>query len=140
MANKQKISEIVVNNVLAFVKPFASKTLQKAISVLLQPCCTNSITDVSNDCGTDIMTITLATPMPSWASLGGFAQVLSDDNGFIGAGTISADGKTVTVSTAITPVGVGQVFSVTLFLPSSQTNSATGVYQIAIGVGTVSAC
>ena len=34
MANKQKISTIVINNVLAFIRPFASKTLQRAIEIL----------------------------------------------------------------------------------------------------------
>lgn len=140
MANKQKISTIVVNNVMAFIKPFASKTLQKAISVLLQPCCTNSITDVSNDCSTSTVTLTLATPIPSWAALGAFAQVFSVTNGFIGAGTLSADGNTISVSTLTTPTGIDQIFSVTIFLPSTQTNSTIGVYQIAVGVGTIEVC
>lgn len=39
MANKQKISTIVINNVLAFIKPFASKTLLWDIETLLKPCC-----------------------------------------------------------------------------------------------------
>ena len=52
MANKQKISEIVVNNVLAFVKPFASKALQKDISALLHPCCKPLVEITTSNCST----------------------------------------------------------------------------------------
>lgn len=39
MKNKQEISTIVINNVLAFMKPFASKSLLWDIETLLKPCC-----------------------------------------------------------------------------------------------------
>ena len=69
MYNKQKISEIVINNVLAFIRPFASKTLQRAIEILLKPCCDVYITKVEVVClplepiGTYEVTLTLSRPL-----------------------------------------------------------------------------
>ena len=53
MANKQKLSQLVVNNVLAFINPFASKTLKKAISILLHPCCIPNVELSNPRCGWD---------------------------------------------------------------------------------------
>jgi len=48
---RQKISQIVVNNVLAFIKPFASKRLARAIELLLKPCCVITVESVDfTDC------------------------------------------------------------------------------------------
>ena len=69
MANKQKISTIVINNVLAFIRPFASKTLQRAIEILLKPCCDVSIINAEVVClplepyGTYEVTLTLSKPL-----------------------------------------------------------------------------
>lgn len=69
MANKQKISTIVINNVLAFIRPFASKTLQRAIEILLKPCCDVSIINAEVVClplepiGTYEVTLTLSRPL-----------------------------------------------------------------------------
>ena len=69
MANKQKLSTLVINNVLAFVRPFASKTLQRAIEILLKPCCDVSIINAEAVClplepyGTYEVTLTLSRPL-----------------------------------------------------------------------------
>lgn len=57
-----------VNSILNFIKPMVSKTIYKAISLLLTPCCTNSIISATASCdpnntGNYIVTITLAEPI-----------------------------------------------------------------------------
>jgi hypothetical protein len=141
MANKQTISEIVVNNVLAFITPFASKRLLKGVSLLLHKCCPVTITDVVYDCGTTDLTLTISPAQPLLGL--GFAQVFSTIGGgtFLGAGTISADGTTITCSPAAAPVGVDQTITATIFFPTNTSNSILGVYQIATsGLETIVAC
>lgn len=134
----QKISTIVINNVLAFIRPFASKRLSKAVELLLKPCCLVEITD-TDACsgGTRDTTFTISPAQPLLGI--GFAQVFSTVDDFVGTGTISTDGTTVTVEDATISAG-SATFSITLFLPTNQSNSVKGVYQIATGTFTVAAC
>jgi hypothetical protein len=130
MANKQTISEIVINNVLAFITPFASKRLLKGISLLLHKCCPVTITDVVYDCETTDLTLTISPAQPLLGL--GFAQVFSTIAGgtFLGAGTISADGTTITCSPSALVEG-NQTITATIFFPTNTSNSILGVYQIA---------
>lgn len=138
MANKQKLSEIVVNNVLAFINPFASKTLKKAISVLLKPCCNITVSDVSYDCGEEELTVVLSEAQVSLASLGAYVQVFTDqgtgDFVYVGEADLGADGKTVVIniSTADAPVGADQIFKAVIFLPSGNIITTPGVFILAL--------
>lgn len=141
MANKQKISEIVINNVLAFITPFAGKRLKKAIELLLKPCCEVIISDASYDCDLEQFTITLSPAQTSIGSLGAFVDVATDqgtgDYVSVGTGTLSTDGKTVVVDVPLAdaPVGASQVFRATIQMPSGTSNSP-GVYILAFSADT----
>lgn len=122
----------IKNSILAFVKNIVSKTYYRAFEVILNPCCILTITDVVYDCGTEQLTVTISPSQTFTAGHNGFAQVFSDTNGFLGAGTISSDGASVVIDIPVadTPVGVGQIFSVTVFQPTINGNSILGVYMI----------
>lgn len=139
MANKQKISTLVINNVLAFITPFASKRLKKAIELLLKPCCVITISDVTYDCGDEQLTVVLDPIQVSVGTLGATVDLFTDagtpgDVVYVGTGTLSTDGKTVVIDVAIAdaPVGADQIFTAKVFMPSSETNDNLGVFEIAV--------
>ncbi len=87
MAIKQKISTIVINNVLAFIKPFATKTLTKAVEVLLKPCCTLSGEAVVSYNDDDTYSVTITT---------------NESIGFLGSGVAEAIIGTTNVTGVVT--------------------------------------
>lgn len=121
--------------ILAFVKPLLwakYRSVYRAIEIVLSPCCDLVITDVVYDCGTEQLTVSISNSQAFIAGHNGFAQVFSDANGFLGAGTISSDGASVVIDIPVadTPVGVGQIFTVTVFQPTMNGNSILGAYMI----------
>jgi hypothetical protein len=126
MSTKQKISQIVVDNTLAFIQPFASKTLFKAISILLKPCCNfTGEADVScNDNNTTYgVTITVD---PGIGYLGkGIATLQVGSSIFTGVVT---EPNTIFVETLTTTAGTKEV-NVTLILPTNVAGT-TAVTQI----------
>lgn len=149
MANKQKLSELVINNVLAFIRPFASKTLQRAIEILLKPCCDVSIINAEVVClplepiGTYEVTLTLSKPLGLLGNglifplIGGFAAA---DGGLIPY----AEGTIIKFTTKDIPeiVGNSQSISAFAFLPSglnlviSEEDLTPFVGQILLGIAT----
>jgi len=127
MANKQKLSTLVINNVLAFVRPFASKTLQRAIEILLKPCCDVSIINAEVVClplepyGTYEVTLTLSRPL----GLLGNGLIMPFINGNIAANPDGfvpyAEGTIIKFTTKELPGIVGNLESIFAFafLPSS---------------------
>ncbi len=138
---KQKVAK----NILNYITNLVDKATYKGIKVLLYPCCVISITDVSADCDTDETTFTLSPIIPSFASLGGFAKIFTDGGtpgniNYVGEGVISADGKTIVLSSVPAP-GADQIFTIFIFLPTNLGNTVTGVYQTAISAEvTITAC
>ena len=62
---KQKITPTLIQSVLQFIKPFASKTLAAAIKRLLEPCCTANLTDADVECDdSDNYTVTITVSNP----------------------------------------------------------------------------
>lgn len=124
MANKQKISTIVINNVLAFIKPFASKTLLKAVETLLLPCC-NLTGTASVECEVDNeYTVTITTdPSIGFLSKGTSTVVI---NGFSNTGVVT-EPNTIVVTNADPGAGTYDV-EVVVFLPTN-TDGNIGVFK-----------
>lgn len=124
MANKQKLSEIVVNNVIAFIKPFASKTLQKAVSILLKPCC-DIIATVEATCNDDNTYAIVVTTVESINFLGnGVATLVVDGTSLTG---VITEPNTIFVETATLTAGTYDV-DVTLLLPTN-TSGSVGAFK-----------
>lgn len=92
----QKLSEIVVNNVLAFIKPFASKRLSLGIEKLLKPCCKVTVVDaivICNDDNTYNVTLTLSDSV-NFLGLGAFTFLTETE--VFGVGTFQ-NGNTINI-------------------------------------------
>lgn len=130
--------------ILAMAKPLlwnSYKEVYKALEIVLSPCCTLAITDVVYDCGEEQLTVTITPSQTFIGNVGGFAQVFTDggtpgDSVFLGAGTVTGNTVVVDIPLADAPVGVNQIFSVTVFLPTINGNSVIGAYQIGVSAET----
>lgn len=127
-----------IKQVLNFAKELFSNRLLAAFKAILYPCCTVEVTNAEYDCGTTDLTLTISPAQPAFGTYG-FAQVFTEPDGFYGAGTLSADGSTVTVTGEAPPVGNTTVI-VSLFLPTGQSTSTPGVYLIATGPIAIGPC
>lgn len=125
MKNKQEISTIVINNVLAFMKPFASKTLLKAVSILLKPCCT--ITGTASVSCNDDNTYEIVISTVSGLGLLGKGVATVQIGTTIVTGVLT-EPNTIYVETFTTTAGTKDV-NVTVTLPTN-TNGTIGVTQI----------
>lgn len=124
MANKQKISTIVINNVLAFIKPFASKTLLRAVETLLLPCC-NLIGTASVECENDGDYAVTITTDPTIGFLGkGTATITINGNSY--SGTIT-EPKTIVATNVDVSAGTYDV-KIVVFLPTN-TDGSIGIYK-----------
>lgn len=120
----QKITTTVINNVLAFMQPFASKTLLRAVEVLLLPCC-DLVGTVEVECENDGDYIVTITTDPTIGFLGkGTATVTV--NGYSYVGTIT-EPNTI-VATNVDPGAGTYDVGVVVFLPTN-TDSNIGVYK-----------
>jgi hypothetical protein len=120
----QKVTQIVINNVKAFLQPFASKTLIKAVEFLLKPCCDLTATAEAACVDTDIYDVTITTDSPIGFLGKGVATVVINGVSFTGVvtepNTIFLEGIEVTPAT--------EDLNVTLFLPTN-TNGSVGVFK-----------
>ena len=123
--------------ILAFVKHIVTKAIYRAFDILLSPCCNSVLVTDTTLCGNGAITLTVSPAQPLLGL--GFAQVFSTVDGFVGAGTLSDDGSTISL-TATGLTNGAATFTATLFLPTDKNDSLKGVFQIVSGSMTVVTC
>lgn len=138
-----KVPSNIKTSILAFVKRIVNKRIYNAIEIILSPCCTIEITDVVYDCGTEDLTLTINPSQIFEASVESPVLVFTDggnppDNVFLGTGEVNSDGKSIVVGIPLAdaPVGVDQIFTVKILMPTNLNNTNTGVYQTGVSAET----
>lgn len=113
----------IKNSILAFIKHLVSKTVYRAIEVILTPCCSLSGSAVV-ECIEDSSTLTITTN----ESIGflGKGSVLVNIDGTSVPGSIT-EPDTITVSGLTVPAGTYNL-NIVVFLPTSSIGSS-GVYK-----------
>ena len=121
----QKITDIVINNVLGFIRPFASKRLSLGIEKLLKPCCKITVVDSDVTCSGEKPQVALTlSETVNFLGLGQFT-FLAESGQIIGTGSFE-NGNTISFES---PASSGSTYTVsgTLFLPTNQSEDQ-GVY------------
>lgn len=114
------------NSIIAFLKNQVSKKILKAISIILSPCCDNSISKITSTC---ISTnhVTLVIDLSYNVGLLGAGTASVNIGGTIYTGTYDNAGNVTLTNIALT--GGSKVFTVTLFLPTNS-SADLGTYMI----------
>lgn len=121
----QKITDIVINNVLGFIRPFASKRLSLGIEKLLKPCCKITVVDSDATCSGEKLDVVLTlSETVNFLGLGQFT-FFSTTGEVIGTGSF-VNGNTISFESSA-PNNATYTVSGTLFLPTNQSEDQ-GVY------------
>jgi hypothetical protein len=124
----------IKQDIIKQYKNLVSKAILKALEIIFSPCCEETITSVSYDCGTEELTLSISPAIPSIGQNGGFSEVFAE-GGYHNFGVISADGTTITVSSValVDVIGITSYYAA-IFLPTALDNENSGAYIFASGL------